>query len=176
MRGGARQKHLHRERIDFPLGVCSRIIYRSRLRYSSSAFTTARFFVRASPRGKIYRSVPCGLRLLRLIRFSFCHQIEFVSTGFEGRKTKETSANADASDVNECFRLCYVDFSLRSLHTKVSGGFHLKLIHSSAGLGNVDLVGVLTGHNSFSFSISYMCGSLGYRKHSLTRKGSAMRK
>ena len=59
---------------------------------------------------------------------------------------------------------------------KVSGGFHLKLIHSSAGLGNVDLVGVLTGHNSFSFSISYMCGSLGYRKHSLTRKGSAMRK
>ena len=85
MRGGARQKHLHRERINFPLGVCSRIIYRSRLRYSSSAFATARFFVRASPRGKIYRSVPCGLRLLRLIRFSFCHQIEFVSTGFEGR-------------------------------------------------------------------------------------------
>ena len=53
MRGGARQKHLHRERIDFPLGVCSRIIYRSRLRYSSSAFTTvSSIFSTGVPVGK----------------------------------------------------------------------------------------------------------------------------
>ena len=29
----------------------------------------------------------------------------------------------------------------------LSGGFHLKLIHSSAGLGNVDLIAILARHN-----------------------------
>ena len=88
---------------------------------------------------------------------------------------KKEPAFMAGSYVNECFQLCMLLFSFVAF-THQPGGFHLKLIHSSAGLGNVDLVGVLTGHNSFSFSISFMCGSLGYRKHSLTRKGSAMRK
>ena len=53
MRGGARQKHRHRERADFPLGVCLRIIYRSRLRYSSNAFTTvSSIFPTGVPVGK----------------------------------------------------------------------------------------------------------------------------
>ena len=51
--------------------------------------------------------------------------------------------------------------ALLQIDTHLGGGFHLELIHSGAGLGNVDLVGVLTGHNNFSFSTSYICGFLG---------------
>lgn len=87
MRGGARQKHRHRKRADFPLGVCSRIIYRSRLRYSSNAFTTVSSIF---PTG-----VPVGKNLpINSVRpspvppdsvFLLLSEIGFISTGFGGR-------------------------------------------------------------------------------------------
>ena len=49
------------------------------------------------------------------------------------------------------------------------GGFHLELVHGLAGLGDIQLVGILAGHSCFLLSI---CGALlprpvGYRRHSL---------
>ena len=43
---------------------------------------------------------------------------------------------------------------------KVVGGFHLELVHGLAGLGDIQLVGILAGHSYFLLSI---CGALGCR-------------
>ena len=40
---------------------------------------------------------------------------------------------------------------------KVVGGFHLELVHGLAGLGDIQLVGILAGHSCFLLSI---CGAL----------------
>ena len=37
----------------------------------------------------------------------------------------------------------------RDGRTLVAGGFHLELIHSGAGFGDIDLVAVLAGHIDF---------------------------
>ena len=61
---------------------------------------------------------------------------------------------------------CY--FLLWPLHINLVGGFHLKLVHGRAGLGNVELVGILAGHNDFLLLFECLVGfvAFGYRKHS----------
>jgi len=61
---------------------------------------------------------------------------------------------------------CY--FLLWPLHANLVGGFHLELVHGRAGLGNVELVGILAGHNDFLLLFECLVGfvAFGYRKHS----------
>ena len=41
----------------------------------------------------------------------------------------------------------------------LTGGFHLELVHSGLGLGNVELVAVLAGHNDFLLFLQLFCFS-----------------
>ena len=61
---------------------------------------------------------------------------------------------------------CY--FLLWPLHINLVGGFHLELVHGRAGLGDVELAGILTGHNDFLLLFECLVGfvAFGYRKHS----------
>lgn len=39
--------------------------------------------------------------------------------------------------------------ALLEVDADLAGGFHLELVHSGLGLGDVELVAVLAGHNDF---------------------------
>ena len=47
--------------------------------------------------------------------------------------------------------------SLRWIHILLRGGLHLELVHSGLGLGNVELVAVLAGHNDFLLFLQLFC-------------------
>ena len=65
-----------------------------------------------------------------------------------------------------CRKLVIFRFMLWNAY--VGGGFHLELVHGRAGLGNVELVGILAGHNDFLLLFECLVGfvAFGYRKHS----------
>ena len=58
--------------------------------------------------------------------------------------------------------------ALLEVDADLAGGFHLELVHSSLGLGDVELVAVLAGHNDFLLLFECLVGfvAFGYRKHS----------
>ena len=59
--------------------------------------------------------------------------------------------------------------AILEVNADFGSGFHLELVHSGTGLGDVELVVVLAGHDYYSFSI-YFVVAFGYRKHSLAEK------
>ena len=58
--------------------------------------------------------------------------------------------------------------ALLEVDADLAGGFHLELVHGRAGLGNVELIGILAGHNDFLLLFECLVGfvAFGYRKHS----------
>ena len=66
--------------------------------------------------------------------------------------------------------------SLRWIHAHLVGSLHLELIHGGTGLGDIQLVVVLTGHCVGLLSCLICAFALvGYRTHSFSQRWTNMR-